>query len=111
MTDSSSGGRGCQKGQNAFRTVCLSSFLQRTSALLPIGELPVPDDTAPPQPQAHSELFTLRLWRDGEQTDATAPYMQVRHVLTGETRYFSAWPPLIEYLLGKLDSLYLPKET
>ena len=71
----------------------------------------MPDDTAQPQPQARSQLFTLRLWRDAEQTDARAPYMQVRHVLTGETRYFSAWPPLIDYLLSKLDSWQLPKET
>lgn len=69
----------------------------------------MPDETAQPQPR--SQLFTLRLWRDTEQTDERAPYMQVRHVLTGETRYFSAWPPLIEYLLSKLNSLYLPEET
>jgi len=67
------------------------------------------DDEDPPQP--HSQLFTVRLWRDTEQTDAPAPYMQVRHVLTGETRYFSTWPPLIDYLLSKLDSLPLPRET
>ena len=73
----------------------------------------MPDDTNPlqPQPHPHSQLFTLRLWRDAEQTDEPAPYMQVRQVLTGETRYFSAWPPLIDYLLSKLDSLYLPEET
>jgi len=71
----------------------------------------MPDDTDPPQPQPRSQLFTVRLWRDTEQTDARAPYMQVRQVLTGETRYFSAWPPLIDYLLSKLDSLYLPEET
>jgi len=70
----------------------------------------MPDDTAPPQLQARSQLFTLRLWRDGEQTDETAPYMQVRHVLTGETRYFSAWPPLIAYLVSKLDGSPLPNE-
>ncbi len=71
----------------------------------------MPDDKDPPQPQPHSQLFTLRLWRDTEQTDARAPYMQVRHVLTGETRYFSTWPPLIDYLLSKLDSLPGPQET
>ncbi len=71
----------------------------------------MPDDTALPQSQAHSQLFTLRLWRDAEQTDQRAPYMQVRHVLTGETRYFSAWPPLIDYLLSTLDSLPRPQEA
>ncbi len=71
----------------------------------------MPDETAPPQPQPRSQLFTVRLWRDTEQSDAPAPYMQVRHVLTGETRYFSTWPPVIAYLLSKLDSLPLPEET
>ena len=65
------------------------------------------DDPTPTKP--HSQLFTVRLWRDAEQTDERAPYMQVRHVLTGETRYFSAWPPLIDYMLNKLDSLQLPE--
>lgn len=67
------------------------------------------DDKDPPQPR--SQLFTVRLWRDTEQTDERAPYMQVRHVLTGETRYFSAWPPLIDYLLSKLDSLPRSQEA
>ena len=71
----------------------------------------MPDDTALPQSQARFQLFTVRLWRDTEQTDQSAPYMQVRQVLTGETRYFSAWSPLIEYLLSKLDSLPRPQET
>ncbi|HRJ40354.1 MAG: hypothetical protein KJZ86_00505 [Caldilineaceae bacterium] len=68
----------------------------------------MPDDTGPSQSQPHSQLFTVRLWRGAEQTDEAAPYMQVRHVLPSETRCFSAWPPLIAYLLGKLDSLQLP---
>ena len=63
------------------------------------------------QPQPHSQLFTVRLWRDTEQSNERAPYIQVRHVLTGETRYFSAWPPLIDYLENKLDSLQTPRET
>jgi hypothetical protein len=29
----------------------------------------MPDDTGPLQPQARSQLFTVRLWRDREQTD------------------------------------------
>lgn len=69
------------------------------------------EETDPSQPQPHSQLFTLRLWRDAERTDDSAPYIQVHHVLTGETRYFSAWPPLIAYLLSKLDGLPLPRET
>ena len=60
------------------------------------------------QPQPRSQLFTLRIWRDVEQADDLAPYMQIRHVLTGETRYFSAWPPLIDHVLGWLDPSHRP---
>ena len=68
------------------------------------------DDNNQPKLQPRSLLFTVRLWRDGEQADKRDPYMQVRHMLTGETRYFSAWQPLIDYLLNKLDSLQRPHE-
>lgn len=54
-------------------------------------------------PWNHSQLFTVRLWRDTGQSRERTPYMQVKHVLSGEARYFSAWPPLIDYLLTKLD--------
>lgn len=60
--------------------------------------------------QPRSQLFTLRLWRDGEQPQATIPYIQVRHVLTGETRYYSAWPPLIDYMTSKLDAFIRPQD-
>ena len=60
--------------------------------------------------QPHSQLFTLRLWRDAEQPQAAIPYIQVRHVLTGETRYYSTWPPLIDYVTNKLDAFYHPQE-
>ena len=68
------------------------------------------NDTNPPQPQPRSQLFTVRLWRDTEQTDECAPYMQVRHVLTGETRYYSTWPPLIDYMTNKLDIYPHPQD-
>lgn len=61
--------------------------------------------------QPHSQLFTLRLWRDAEQPQLSIPYIQVCHVLTGETRYYSAWPPLIDYLTGKLDALHPAQES
>ena len=66
------------------------------------------DDDDQHQPQPRSQLFTLRIWRDAEQAGDLAPYMQVRHVLTGETRYFSAWPPLIDHVLGWLDPSHRP---
>ena len=69
------------------------------------------DDMDLPQPQPRSQLFTVRLWRDTGQTSERTPYMQVKHVLSGETRYFSAWEPLIAYLLGKLDALPPPLDN
>ena len=68
------------------------------------------DDNDLHQPEPHSQLFTVRLWRDTGQTSERVPYMQVKHVLSGETRYFSDWPPLIDYMMGKLDSLHHPSE-
>jgi hypothetical protein len=62
------------------------------------------------QPELHSQLFTVRLWRGARQTSESDPYMQVKHVLSGETRYFNAWAPLIAYIMGKLDSLHPPQE-
>ena len=66
----------------------------------------MPDDTALPQSQAHSQLFTLRLWHDAEQTDQRAPYMQVRHVLSAETRFLRDWTAVTAYMMSKLDSPY-----
>jgi len=31
--------------------------------------------------------------------------MQVKHILTGETRYIREWTPLAAYLAGKLDAV------
>lgn len=50
-----------------------------------------------------SQLFTVRVWRERMQHDVQEVRIQVRHVLTGETRYFDAWPPLIDYVLTKLE--------
>lgn len=61
------------------------------------------------QLEPHSQLFTVRIWHNTGQTSEHVPYIQVKHVLSGETRYFSAWSPLIEYLLSKLNSLDRPQ--
>ena len=53
--------------------------------------------------QPHSSLFTMRLWRQvsGEQPGEVR--IQVRHVLSGETRYFRNWAQLEDYLEQKLS--------
>lgn len=54
-------------------------------------------------PWSRSQLFTVRIWREQMARDVQEVRIQTRHVLTGETRSFGAWPPLIDYLLTKLD--------
>ncbi len=54
-------------------------------------------------PWRRSQLFTVRVWQEQMARDVQEVRIQVRHVLTGETRYFNDWPPLIDYVLTKLD--------
>lgn len=75
------------------------------------GETHVSENDDLHQPQPRSQLFTVRLWRDTRQSSERAPYMQVKHVLSGETRYFSNWQPLIDYMLNKLDSSHRPQAS
>jgi hypothetical protein len=49
-----------------------------------------------PQPRSH--LFTVRLWREEMGGGANEVRMQVRHVLSGEMRYFRDWSALVDYL-------------
>lgn len=59
------------------------------------GERPM--DTEQPSPPPHlstSNLFMVRLWF-GEGADGWRA--EVRHVLSGETRYFESWQALIKY--------------
>jgi hypothetical protein len=53
---------------------------------------------------AHSSLFTVRVWREALGERPGEVRMQVRHVLSGETRYFRAWAQVTEYLEGKLSA-------
>lgn len=75
----------------------------------------IADPPQNPQPHLHhiphSLLFTLRLWTETDQPQQETHHMQVCHVLTGETRYFSAWPPLIDYLTSKSTSLQRPHDS
>lgn len=58
---------------------------------------------------SQSQLFTIRVWYEQFDAEQREVRMQVRHVLSGETRYFSAWPPLIDHLLSKLDAPPAPQ--
>ena len=52
----------------------------------------------PRSAQPHSHLFTVRLWQEALGNDAYEVRMQVRHVLSGEIRYFREWLALVAYL-------------
>ena len=49
-----------------------------------------------------SHLFTLRVWSEPLGHGQTELRVQVRHVLSGETRYFREWSGLIAYVTGRL---------
>jgi hypothetical protein len=40
-----------------------------------------------------SQLFTLRIWYELLEEDQYEVRMQVKHILSGETRYFRQWLP------------------
>lgn len=51
-----------------------------------------------------SALFTVRLWQEMIGTEPEAVCIQVKHVLSGETRYFREWAQLTNYLEGKVQA-------
>ena len=54
-------------------------------------------------PWSHSHLFTLRVWYETLDAEQREVRVQVRHVLSGETRYFRDWVACEAYLTGKID--------
>lgn len=48
--------------------------------------------------ETHSQLFTVRLWREDLGAGETEWRGQVTHVLSGDVRYFREWPELVELL-------------
>ena len=57
-------------------------------------------DTAGTRPY----VFIVRIWYEAQEVDEREVRIQARHVPTGETRYFLAWPALTDYLAGKVDA-------
>lgn len=52
----------------------------------------------------HSQLFTVRVWIEPLGNGQTELRGQVRHVLSGETRYFREWAVLIVYITERLTA-------
>lgn len=53
--------------------------------------------TGSPRPQ----LFTVRVWREDRGDGQREWRGQVRHVFSGETRYFRDWQTLVTFIVEK----------
>lgn len=58
-----------------------------------------------PAPRANTHLFTVRLWVEAVSHDQDEVRMQVKHILSGETRYFRDGWLLLTYLLTKIQEV------
>jgi hypothetical protein len=63
----------------------------------------VAEETALALANERTQVFLLRIWHEAQEDGRREVRIQARHVLSGETRYFLAWPALTTYLAGKLD--------
>lgn len=59
----------------------------------------------PDEEHPRTHLFLLRLWVEPLADDQSEVRMQVKHLLSGETRHFRTWPDVVTFLLAKLQGL------
>lgn len=59
----------------------------------------------PEQHHSRSHLFTVRVWVERFGQDQSEMRMQIRHLLSGETRHFHDWPDLAAFVLSKVEEL------
>jgi hypothetical protein len=57
-----------------------------------------------PEERPRTHLFLVRLWVEPLVDNQGEVRMQVRHVLSGETRYFRTWSDLVAFLLTRLPA-------
>ena len=57
------------------------------------------------QQNPSSQLFTLRLWPEALGGGVNEWRGQVRHVTSGETRYFRDWEVLVDFMQASLPEL------
>lgn len=50
-----------------------------------------------------SHLFLARIWKESRSGEAGAVRVQVRHVLSGETRYFSRWQDVVRFVMERME--------
>jgi hypothetical protein len=83
-----------------MRTHCKARLQSGSSQ----GEVGVKDKTVSNTAGTRTQVFIVRIWDEAQEEGEREVRIQARHVLTGETRYFLAWPALTAYLAGKLDA-------
>jgi hypothetical protein len=57
------------------------------------------------QPSHQSQLFILRVWLEDLGEGKTEWRGQVKHVMSGEVRYFREWATLVKHLKAMLSSV------
>lgn len=50
-----------------------------------------------------SQLFLARIWKEPRSRGGNGVRVQIRHVLSGETRYFSRWRDVVRFLLEQME--------
>jgi hypothetical protein len=62
-----------------------------------VGDVPISRVTS-------TQVFIVRIWSEAQEADQPTLRIQVRCVLTGETRYFLEWQALTAFMAGKLEA-------
>nr|HRJ42891.1 hypothetical protein [Caldilineaceae bacterium] len=50
-----------------------------------------------------SHLFLARIWKESRSGEASALRVQIRHVLSGETRYFRRWRDVVRFVMERME--------
>ena len=54
-----------------------------------------------PSPPSH--LFLARVWKEPRAQGGSPVRVQIRHVLSGETRYFHRWRDVVAFVMEQLE--------
>ncbi len=63
----------------------------------------MPKETSQPPPKSH--LFTVRVWIEESGNNQSEIRTEVKHVLSGETRYFRDWSKMIAFMETRLSEV------
>lgn len=54
-------------------------------------------------PSPRSQLFLARVWKEPRSRGGNAVRVQIRHVLSGETRYFRRWRDVVAFVMERME--------